>query len=319
MDPSGFVEARIGASPHGQGLRTSLTQLVADELGVPPERIKVTHGDTDRMPYGFGTFASRSLVIAGGATLLAARKIGAKLRLMAGHLLEAAAGDIVLEEGIARVAGTDRQIPIASVARAAYHQIHRFGRDLIPGLSERATYDPAGTFSNACHIAVVAVDVETGKVTLEKLLVAEDAGRLINPMIAEGQIHGGVAQGIANALFEEIVHDGTGNTLTASFADYLLPTAREIPPIEIHHLETPTEASVTKAKGLGEGGAIGAPAAILNATNDALTPFGVSIDEIPATPQRIRAAMRAAGRRTSSHNPRDKDQHGIRRTPSPTS
>jgi len=143
---------------------------------------------------------------------------------------------------------------------------------------------------------VVAIDIETGKVTLEKLLVAEDAGRLINPMIAEGQIHGGVAQGIANALLEEIVYDNSGNALTATFADYLLPTARDIPAIEIHHLETQSEAfSITKAKGLGEGGAIGAPAAILNAVNDALAPFGVSIDELPATPQRIRAVLRAAG------------------------
>ncbi len=295
MDPSGFVEARIGASPHGQGLRTTLSQLVADELGIAPERVTVVHGDTDRTPYGFGTFASRSLVISGGATLMAARKVGAKLRVMAGHLLEAAAHDIVLEDGVARVAGTDREITLAELARAAYHQHHRFAGDLTPGLRESATYDPAGTFSNACHIAIVEVDIETGKVVVEKLLVAEDAGRLINPMIAEGQIRGGVAQGIANALLEEMIYDETGNVLTATFADYLLPTAHETPPIDIHHLETLTEASLTKAKGLGEGGSIGAPAAVVNAINDALAPFKVSIDEIPATPQRIRAALRRAG------------------------
>jgi carbon-monoxide dehydrogenase large subunit len=143
---------------------------------------------------------------------------------------------------------------------------------------------------------MVEVDIETGGVRIEKFLVAEDAGRLINPMIADGQIHGGVAQGIANALLEEIVYDDTGNILTATLADYLPPTAREIPPIEIHHLETWTQASITKAKGLGEGGSIGAPAAVVNAINDALSPFGVSIDEFPATPQRIRAALRAAAR-----------------------
>jgi len=295
MDPSGYVEARIGASPHGQGLRTTLAQLVADELGLAPDRIKIVHGDTDRTPYGFGTFASRSMVISGGATLLAARKVSAKLRIMAGHVLEAAVQDIVLENGLARVAGTDREIAIAALARAAYHQYHRFGQELTPGIRETATYDPAGTFSNACHVAIVEVDIETGKVALEKLLVAEDAGRLINPMIAEGQIRGGVAQGVANALLEEVIHDETGNILTATFADYLLPTAHEVPPIDIHHLETLTEASVIKAKGLGEGGAIGAPAAIVNAINDALAPFAVSINEIPATPQRIRAALRAAG------------------------
>jgi carbon-monoxide dehydrogenase large subunit len=141
---------------------------------------------------------------------------------------------------------------------------------------------------------MVEVDIETGRVTIEKFLVAEDAGRLINPMIVDGQIHGGVAQGIANALLEQIIYDDSGNILTASLADYLPPTAREIPPIEVHHLETWTEASVTKAKGLGEGGAIGAPAAVVNAINDALAPFGVAIDEFPATPQRIRAALRAA-------------------------
>jgi carbon-monoxide dehydrogenase large subunit len=294
IDPSGFIEARIGASPHGQGLRTTLSQIIADELGTSPDRIKIVHGDTDRTPYGWGTFASRSLVIAGGASLLAARKVRAKLVKMASILLEASADDIVLEADVARVTGTDRAVSFQALARAAYHQIHRFKGEITPGIAESATYDPPGTFSNACHAAMVEVDVETGQVTIEKFLVAEDAGRLINPLIVDGQIHGGVAQGIANALLEEIIYDETGNILTATLADYLPPTAREIPPIEIHHLETLTEASITKAKGLGEGGAIGAPAAVVNAINDALSPFGVSIDEFPATPQRIRAALRAA-------------------------
>ena len=294
MDPSGFIEARIGASPHGQGLRTTLAQIIADELGTSPDRITIVHGDTDRTPYGWGTFASRSLVIAGGATLLAARKVRAKLVKMAGILLEASADDIVLEADVARVAGTDRAIGFATLARAAYHQTHRFKGEVTPGIAESATYDPPGTFSNACHLAMVEVDVETGHVRIDKFIVAEDAGRLINPMIVDGQIHGGVAQGIANALLEEIIYDETGNIVTATLADYLPPTAREIPPIEIHHLETLTQASITEAKGLGEGGAIGPPAAVVNAINDALAPFGVSIDEFPATPQRIRAALRAA-------------------------
>jgi aerobic carbon-monoxide dehydrogenase large subunit len=294
MDPSGSIEARIGASPHGQGLRTTLAQIIADELGTSPDRVNVVHGDTDRTPYGWGTFASRSLVIAGGATLLAARKVHKKLRAMASILLEAAAEDIVLEGGSARVVGTDRAISFEALARAAYHQIHRFKGEVSPGIAESATYDPPGTFSNACHVAVLEVDVETGRVALEKFLVAEDAGRLINPMIADGQIHGGVAQGIANALLEEIVYDDSGNILTATLADYLPPTAREIPAIEIRHLETISPQTITQAKGLGEGGAIGPPAAIVNAINDALSPFGVSIDEFPATPQRIRAALRSA-------------------------
>jgi carbon-monoxide dehydrogenase large subunit len=294
MDPSGFIEARIGASPHGQGLRTTLSQIIADELGTSPDRIKIVHGDTDRTPYGWGTFASRSLVIAGGATLLAAQKVRSKLVKLASIWLEASADDIVLEADVARVTGTDRAVSFETLARAAYHQIHRFKGEITPGIIESATYDPPGTFSNACHAAMVEVDIETGQVTIERFLVAEDAGRLINPLIVDGQIHGGVAQGIANALLEEIIYDETGNILTATLADYLPPTAREIPPIEIHHLETLTEASITKAKGLGEGGTIGAPAAVVNAINDALSPFGVSIDEFPATPQRIRAALRAA-------------------------
>jgi carbon-monoxide dehydrogenase large subunit len=292
MDPSGRVEARIGASPHGQGLRTTLAQLVADRLGVTPADVRVVAGDTDRTPYGWGTFASRSLVISGGATWLAAQKIRDKLVVIASHILEAAPEDIVLEDGSAKVSGTDRAVAIAALARAAYHQAHIFAADITPGLSESAHYDPPGTFSNACHVAIVEVDVETGRVRIEKFLAVEDAGRIINPPIADGQVHGGIAQGIGNALFEEIVYDGLGNILTATLADYLPPTSCEIPPIELHHIETPAKSSVTGAKGLGEGGAIGAPAAVLNAINDALSPFRVSIDEIPATPQRIRAAIR---------------------------
>ena len=230
MDPSGYVELRIGASPHGQGLRTTLAQLVADELGISPNRIKVVHGDTDRTPYGWGTFASRSLVVAGGASVMAARKVHAKLTKIASNLLEAAADDIVLEDGIARVAGTDRAVPIDRLARAAYHEVHLFKGEIDPMISETATYDPSGTFSNACHAGIVEVDPEIGRVTVEKFVVAEDAGRLVNPMIVDGQIVGGVAQGIGNALLEEIVYDETGNVLTATLADYLPPTSREIPP-----------------------------------------------------------------------------------------
>jgi aerobic carbon-monoxide dehydrogenase large subunit len=293
VDPSGFVEARIGSSPHGQGLRTTLAQIIADEIGVVPDMIKVVHGDTDRAPYGWGTFASRSLVISGGATLIASRKVRAKLIKIAGTMLEAAETDILLEDGKAKVAGTDRAVSIAAIAREAYTQTHRFKGEIEPGITETGTYDPPGTFSNACHVAIVELDAETGKVVVERYLVAEDAGRIINPMIADGQVHGGVAQGIGNALLEEIVYDDNGGILTATLADFLPPTAHEIPPIEIHHLETPSVNSITKAKGLGEGGTIGAPAAVINAINDALKPFGVEIDEMPATPQRIRALLRA--------------------------
>jgi carbon-monoxide dehydrogenase large subunit len=163
------------------------------------------------------------------------------------------------------------------------------------GLSAVATDDPYGTFSNACHVAIVEVDLATGQITIERFVVVEDAGRLINPMIVEGQIHGGVAQGIANALYEKVIYDDRGNVLTGSLADYPVPTATEIPSIEIHHLETLSEASVTGAKGVGEGGTIGAPAAVLNAVSDALAPFGIGIFEMPITPQRISQLLREAG------------------------
>jgi carbon-monoxide dehydrogenase large subunit len=290
MDPSGFVVVRIGASPHGQGLRTSLAQIIADELGMRPDQIRIVHGDTDTTPYGWGTFASRSLVISGGACKLAGQALAKRITAIAAGLLEASAADIELVEGKARVKGTDKTVDIARVARMAYQQSHLI--EGAPGLRESATYDPGGTFSNACHAAIVEVDIETGGVKIERFVVAEDAGILVNPMIVDGQVHGGVVQGIANALYEELKYDELGNLLTTSLADYLPPTSAEVPEIEIHHLVTLSEATITRAKGVGEGGAIGAPAAVINAIVDALSPFGIEFFEMPVTPPRIREKLR---------------------------
>ncbi|TMG76626.1 MAG: xanthine dehydrogenase family protein molybdopterin-binding subunit, partial [Betaproteobacteria bacterium] len=292
MDPSGYVVARVGVSPHGQGLRTTLAQIIADGLGVLPERVRIVHGDTDHTPYGWGTFASRSLVISGGACKLAADGLRKRIAAIAGSLLEAAAADIELADGQARVKGTDKAIEIARVARVAYQQSNRI--EGAPGLRETATYDPEGTFSNACHAAIVEVDLATGGVMLRRFVVAEDAGILVNPMIVDGQVHGGVVQGIANALYEEIKYDEYGNLLTTSLADYLPPTLAEVPEIEIHHFETLSDATITKSKGVGEGGAIGAPAAVVNAIVDALSPFGIEFYEMPVTPPRIRQKLREA-------------------------
>ncbi len=292
MDPSGFVEARIGASPHGQGLQTSLAQIIADELGMAPEHIRIIHGDTDRTPYGWGTFASRSIVISGGASKLAAQKLKAKLTAAAARHLQAESAEITIEDGRAAVRGGDAGIDLSALARAAYHQSDQFADLDEPALTARATYDPPGTFSNACHVAIVEVDPETGQVEMMRYVVVEDAGRLINPLIVDGQIMGGVAQGIANALYEEIVYDEDGNLLTTLLMDYLVPTAAELPDIEIHHLETISDASITKAKAVGEGGTIGAPAAVLGAVSDALRPFNAGIFEMPITPQRIRELLR---------------------------
>ena len=295
MDPSGNVSARIGAFPHGQGLKTTLAQIIADQLGVTPSQVTVIAGDTDQTPYGWGTFASRSLVISGGACLVGARKLRAKLVRIAAHLMKVAPEDVEIEPGFAKARSTNQAIPIPELARTAYHKAHLLYGVAEAGLAEQGFYDPPGTFSNACHVAVVEVDIETGGVKLERFMVVEDAGRLINPMIVDGQIHGGVAQGIAHALLEEIVYDDQGNILTATLADFLPPTMAELPPFELHHIETYSDATITQAKGIGEGGAIGAPAAVVNAICDALSPLGVSFYEMPVTPQRIRTALRNAG------------------------
>lgn len=292
MDPSGSVEARIGASPHGQGLETSLSQVIADELGIDPGTIRVVHGDTDRTPYGWGTFGSRSMVMAGGAAKIGAAKLRDKLATIASDALEASAEDLEFGGGQVMIRGTDRSARISDLARTAYHRSQHLRPGIEPGLRVAATYDPEGTFSNACHVAMVEVDVETGAVSLERFVVVEDAGLIVNPMIADGQVHGGVAQGIASALFEELIYDSDGNLLTTSLMDYLPPSLSEIPNIEIEHLETISEATITGAKGLGEGGAIGSPAAILNAITDALSPMGIQINETPATPERIHRLIR---------------------------
>lgn len=291
MGPSGQVTLRIGASPHGQGLKTALAQLVADRLGVTPEDIRVISGDTDAVPYGWGTFASRSMVISGGAAQAAADQVAAKLRAVAGRMLDVDPESLTFQDGMVRAEGTNSAVPIAEAARSIHHQSH-LHEGLTPGLKEQAVYDPAGTFSNAAHICELEVDVETGGVRIDRFLVVEDAGRLINPMIVDGQIAGGVAQGIANALFEELVYDEFGTLMTTSLADYLPPTAMEVPRIEVLHMETLSPESVTGAKGVGEGGTIGAPAAVIAAINDALAPLGAEVNAMPATPDRIRAAIR---------------------------
>ncbi len=223
MDPTAGVVARIGACPHGQGLATTLAQLVADELGVRPDEVRIVHGDPDATPFGWGTFASRSMVICGGATVLATRRLRERLASIAGDLLECDPQDLVFGNGMISVAGTDIGVTLKEVASTAYLSVQKITNGG-SGLYAEADYDPPGTFSNACHIAEVEVDPETGGVRILRFLVVEDAGRLINPAIAEGQIRGGVAQGIANALYEELLYDEDGNLMTASLMDYLAPT-----------------------------------------------------------------------------------------------
>ncbi|MEO5665889.1 MAG: xanthine dehydrogenase family protein molybdopterin-binding subunit [Nocardioides sp.] len=294
MDPSGTLTLRIGAAPHGQGLKTTLAQVVCDELGLRPDAIRVIASDTDQTPYGWGSFASRAMVIAGGASMLAAQELAERLRVLAAERLGGLPVDIDLVDGHARVRGSDQPgVAIAVLARDVYHSSHLLPDKGDPALEAVGVYDPSGTFANACHIAEVEVDPLTGRTVITRFLVAEDAGRLINPAIVDGQIHGGIAQGVANALFEELIYDDRGVLVTTSLMDYLPPTVAEMPHIDIVHLETISPASITGAKGVGEGGTIGAPAAIANAISDALKPFQVGVFHIPATPHRVRAAIRS--------------------------
>ncbi|TSD64389.1 xanthine dehydrogenase family protein molybdopterin-binding subunit [Aeromicrobium piscarium] len=296
MDPSGGVTVRIGASPHGQGLRTTLAQVVSDALGIEPSSVRVIDSDTDVTPYGWGSFASRAMVIAGGATLIAARELAERLRVLAAHRLGGLPDDIELVGGHARRRDTGEEIALRVLARDTYHNAQLIPDKGEPALEAVGVYDPAGTFANACHVAEVEVDPDTGQVRIDRFLVAEDAGRLVNPAVVDGQIHGGIAQGIANALYEELIYDDRGVLVTTSLMDYLPPTVAEIPPIRIAHLETISPASITGAKGVGEGGTIGAPAAIANAISDALSPLGIGVFHLPATPHRLRTAIREASR-----------------------
>jgi carbon-monoxide dehydrogenase large subunit len=295
MDPSGSVTVSVGTSGHGQGHRTTLAQIVANELAIDPSYVRVIQGDTDQTPYGWGTFASRSTVIGGGAAKLAAGRLRERLKRIAGHLLEVAPEDIELDAGRMQVRGApDVALSVSEVARIAHHSAYRLPELQEAGLQTRAGFDPPGTFSNATHGAVVEVSAETGDVRIDRYVVVEDCGVIINPMIVDGQVRGGVAQGIAAALYEELLYDEEGQLLTATLMDYLVPTAAEIPAIEIHHLETPCGYSETGAKGMGEGGTIGAPAAVANAVADAVAHLGVEIDRIPITPAWLQAEIEVA-------------------------
>jgi carbon-monoxide dehydrogenase large subunit len=292
MDPSGGLTLRIGASPHGQGGRTTLAQIVCDELGLEPRQVRVIASDTDATPYGWGSFGSRAAVIAGGAARNAARQLAERLRRLAAERLDCLPDDVVLRRG--RAAGPDGEgVEVAVLARDVYHNAQLLTDKGAPALEETGVYDPTGTFANACHVAEVEVDPTTGSVRIIRFVVAEDAGLLINPAIVDGQIIGGIAQGMGNALFEELLYDERGVLTTTSLMDYLPPTAAEMPPVEVLHHETLSDATLTGAKGVGEGGAMGAPAAIANAITDALAPFGVGVFHLPATPARIRSAIRS--------------------------
>src|SRR5262249_5208167 len=296
MDPTGEVTVTTGTCAHGQGHETTFAQIVADRLGVHPDQVRLRQGDTDLASYGWGTFASRSIVIGGGAAARAADQVADQLRTAAAHLLEASAADVELRGGAARVRGDARAaIPLAEIARVVHYQTHTLPEQVRYGLEARASYDPPGTFSNACHAALVAIDPGTGQVRLVRYLVVEDCGVVINPLIVDGQVLGGVTQGVAAALYERICYDAEGQPVSTTLMDYLVPTAAEMCPVEVIHLQTPSAFSESGAKGMGEGGMIGAPGCVLNAVNDALSGTGASFDHIPVLPAQVCAALAGAG------------------------
>jgi aerobic carbon-monoxide dehydrogenase large subunit len=295
VDATGAVTAAFGVASHGQGLETTLAQIVAEHLGVRLEDVRIVHGDSAAVAGGTGTYASRSLVLAGGAATLAAQAVREKVLNAASHLLEAGAGDLVAEDGKITVAGTDRAITFREVARAVYSEVGRLPAEARDELAATKTYDPVfGTTTSATHIAAVEIDPETYEIRIDHFAVAEDCGKIVNPLIVDGQVQGGVAQGVGAALYEEVVYDEQGQLQTASLVDYLVPSACEIPSMKLVHLESVSPTTLGGFRGMGEGGTIGEPAAIANAVADALSPLGIEINELPVTPERLFRLIEAA-------------------------
>ncbi len=304
IDASGAVTATFGIASHGQGLETTLAQIVAEELGVRVEDVRVVHGDSAAVTHSTGTYASRSTVLAGGAAHLSARTVREKVVEAAAFILEVERDDIDIEDGLIEAKGLNRKLSLAELGRAVYSEMGRFPPEMRETLDLRATklYDPQfGTTTSATHIAVVEIDSETYEVDVKRYFVAEDCGRVINPMIVDGQVRGGVAQGIGAALYEEVVHDEAGQILSANLAEYAVPTAVEVPALDVAHLDTEAAGTIGGYRGMGEGGTIGAPAAIANAVADALSPFGIDIVELPITPARLHRLVTAARERSGGN------------------
>jgi carbon-monoxide dehydrogenase large subunit len=294
--PSGRVQVATGACSQGQGHRTAYAQIAADALGVPFEAIEVIGGDTATIAFGIGTIASRSTVTAGNAVNQAALKVKERALSIAAELLEAAAADLELVDGKARIKGVaERAVPLSQIAQAATRAVLRQGAPGDGLLAETAYFSPPTvTYASACHAAVVSVDAETGLVKIERYVVVHDCGRVVNPLLADGQVIGGVVQGIGGVLREEMIYDDSGQPLSGTLQDYALPIAADIPPIELDHIESLSTRNPLGVKGLGEGGAIGPPAAIANAVEDALKAFGVVVRRGPLTAPRVRELLRTA-------------------------
>jgi len=316
VEPSGSVYVATGLTTQGQGHQTTFAQIAAEALGCDPRDVTVVTGDTSRFNWGAGTFASRALVTSGNAVAVAAGKVREKALRLAADLLEVAPDDLEVRDGAVGVKGVpDRQLALGALATVANPIRYAYGKEATeaalrlvkprqgavlrdgeePGLEARGYYaPPQATFASGCHAAVVEVDIETGIVRIIKYVVQHDCGRIVNPTIVEGQIHGGVAQGIGGALYEKLCFDAAGQPLTQTFMQFHIPTASEIPSIDVVHLETLSPLNPLGVKGVGEAGAIPVPALVAEAVEDALAPFGVRVREMPLSPERIRELIRTA-------------------------
>jgi carbon-monoxide dehydrogenase large subunit len=303
LTPDGGLEVRVGVQSHGQGMETTLAQVAHEILGIDPDNIKVVHGDTALTPYSTGTYASRSIVMAGGAVSRTCQTLAERIKRIGAHLLQCRPEETRLAGG--EVHGPRGHVPVREIAHVWYLRPEHLPDDVDPaGLEANVGYKPkvdSGAFSYATHAAVVAIDSEIGAVEILDYVIVEDCGTLVNPMVVEGQTYGGTAQGIGTALYEEMAYDGAGQPLASTLADYLLPGAAEVPRLRMFHMETPSPYTEHGIKGVGEGGAIAPSGAIVNAINDALRPLGAELTDIPATPRRVlEAIMRASQARNAA-------------------
>ncbi|MBI4182816.1 MAG: xanthine dehydrogenase family protein [Proteobacteria bacterium] len=304
FDPGGGLTVLVGTLSSGQGHETVFTRLVGARLGIDPALIRVVQGDTDLVPFGRGTFGSRTVMTGGSTILNACDKVIEKGRRIAAHLLEAGEGDIAFADGRFAVAGTDRTMALAEVVRAAF-SVHRLPPGLESGLDQAATWAPgAPTYPNGCHVCELEVDPETGRVEVLRYLVVDDVGRVLDHALLDGQVHGGVAQGLGQILHENIAYDAeSGQLLTGSFTDYSMPRADDLPLIEVRSNEVPTDNNPLGVKGAGEAGTIGALPAVMSAVVDALSPLGIRHLDMPATPERVWRVVREARRRARAGGP----------------
>ncbi|GAC1339628.1 MAG: xanthine dehydrogenase family protein molybdopterin-binding subunit [Acetobacteraceae bacterium] len=294
VHPTGSVTVFTGAHSHGQGHETTFAQLVVDQLGIPLSQVEVVHGDTGKIPFGMGTYGSRSLAVGGSAMVKAMDKVIAKGKKIAAHLMEAAVEDIEFKDGRFNVAGTDKSKALAEISLAAYVPHNYPIEELEPGLDETAFYDPKNfTYPGGCHICEVEIDQDTGSVAVVNFTAVDDVGRVVNPMIVEGQVQGGVAQGIGQALMESAIYDKQGQLVSGSFMDYTMPRAHDFPSMHVATENTMCTHNPLGSKGCGEVGAIGSPPAVINAVVDALRPFGVRHLDMPATPEKIWSILQA--------------------------